>query len=940
MKKAILPSLVAVFALAETTSGAEQIQTFASETQEIQAFASEAQEIQSYELEETLVEAHAHDTQKYSSGASLGKSQLDSTPSGNGDIGSALKVLPNVQYDNTQSRSTTPGEIDPANVSISGGLHYQNNFQIDGFNMNNDLTSNVARGHNINTGFGGTSQGLNIDTSLLESIVVQDSNIGAAYGGFTGGVVEANVRRARKDGKWHTDISYQMTQGNANGFSLTQYHTDERAKDALLNSTDENYQPKFIKHIVRASLEGYITDTFGIVASFNTTQSFIPLFASDNTGQNGQKWTQKRQSYNYYIKGHYQPNENFLLELNLGYLPQYNTYFEPGDFDSFYTYSVGGYQGGVKAISMHKLGTWTNSLGYSYLENSRQTDIPVYYRWYMSPENDYGLGNYSTRYDSRYIRQGNDGDLDQKAQSLPFKSDFAFEPVKAWLGTHTFHIGFELNYQWAKKVRPRDYPQYSYWGGVATSGTATNQTLTGQGLPRPLLPGQSCPIGPDRFGGYPCAYGKPYDKPNVWTQQDYDQAIGQWFDRIGSFFSKTSLSMSEFSYGAFVEDDIHFDLGKFGELNTRLGLRLDGDDYMSKKTLAPRFAINYITPAPQSYQTKLTFGANRYYARNLFSYRLLDFPPADSVKQYTRNGPDEDWVEDKVTSFNFSYGVLLDKKLNIPYDDELMAGLSQNFGIFNANLKYIYREGKDELNRVRNTSLNLGTLPAPNGSQYGYSVWRNEGSSKRHIVSLTVENYEPIKTLGIQHHYLLAFDYTDVKRSYSTTSYDTLDFSDADIIYDGKLIKYRDRPVDNYARPYTLRLSTTHTAKFWRTKWLFNNFFRYRSPYERMVTVSTSKTNAKFKEWSALYPNIEGVYEKKRFAGAFTWDMRVGFEVDVHKGNTFYTNVDIINVLNKANQTAISNSSGNVGDGIAGSAYTYSVYEVGRQFWLQVGYKY
>lgn len=157
-----------------------------------------------YELPATVISA-PNPVIKYLSGSSLDKNTLNSAPNGNGDITSALKVLPNVQFDNAQLSSNTPGEIDPANISISGGLFYQNNFQLDGFNMNNDLdpasnASGSSGGASQGLRGGQRSQGFNIDTSLLESIVVLDSNIGAAYGGFTGGVVEANVRNPRRDG--------------------------------------------------------------------------------------------------------------------------------------------------------------------------------------------------------------------------------------------------------------------------------------------------------------------------------------------------------------------------------------------------------------------------------------------------------------------------------------------------------------------------------------------------------------------------------------------------------------------------------------------------------------------------------------------------------------------------------------------------------------------
>ncbi|MGX2973337.1 hypothetical protein, partial [Helicobacter sp. T3_23-1059] len=45
----------------------------------------------------------------YQSGNQIGREMLDSNPSGNGDITSILKILPNVQFDNAQNRSTTPG---------------------------------------------------------------------------------------------------------------------------------------------------------------------------------------------------------------------------------------------------------------------------------------------------------------------------------------------------------------------------------------------------------------------------------------------------------------------------------------------------------------------------------------------------------------------------------------------------------------------------------------------------------------------------------------------------------------------------------------------------------------------------------------------------------------------------------------------------------------
>lgn len=51
-------------------------------------------------------------------------------------------------------------------------------------------------------------------------------------------------------------------------------------------------------------------------------------------------------------------------------------------------------------------------------------------------------------------------------------------------------------------------------------------------------------------------------------------------------------------------------------------------------------------------------------------------------------------------------------------------------------------------------------------------------------------------------------------------------------------------------------------------------------------------------------------YGTMKFNGAFTWDMRVGFEVNVWKGNTLFMNLDIYNVLNAQNMTSVSLASG------------------------------
>lgn len=842
-----------------------------------------------YELPPTVISA-PNPVIKYLSGSSLDKNALNSAPNGNGDITSALKVLPNVQFDNAQLMSHTPGEIDPANISISGGLFYQNNFQLDGFNMNNDLDP----ASNASGGTGGASQGLrggqrsqgfNIDTSLLESIVVLDSNIGAAYGGFTGGVVEANVRNPRRDG-WHFDISYQHTSDK-----LTQYHIDEEFEENLANSTDEKFQPKFSKHLIKASIEGWANDKFGIIGAFSTTRSKIPLngYNNSNRFQNGTEYSDKRnqtrRSDNYYLKAFYNVTSDFSLEANLGYMPQFNTYFSNTTKDSYYTMQSGGYQAGLKGLWDTNIGLWTNSLGYSFLEYSRKGNKDYWLLWLYSA-GDKNWASTNIQNGAGAAMEGSASSIDQIQHSLSYKSDMNFDLAEFL----KIRVGAEFDYQYvAREVMKDYYYNTSYRNDIAN------------------LNGAAC-------GGVDL-FGVPLCSTATTALFNYN---GQYIKNL-NVFKKSLTKLDVLSYAFYIEEDIRlFDYAKIGEMNARLGLRVDGDSYMDKGTAAPRLSLSYIAPwRGGGFDTRLSFGANRYYGRNLFSYRLYDSILA-ATKKLTRADINSPWVESDVSAksqYKFN-------RLDIPYSDEVMVGISQDIGLVNFNAKYINRQGKDEI-------IQRGTYSK------GY-YYTNEGSSKSDIITASIENTEPFKTLNVYHHFLFAFDYTAVNRAYNPFAADETYIDDPDILYDGKIIKYSERPTENFVRPWTLRLSTTQTMKLGFTRLLWNNFFRYRSGYDRMVLLNTRSPN-----YNTTIGNKMRQYGKYHFKGAFTWDMRAGVEFMLGKAGTFYTNVDIINVLNLKNETTISGANGNMATGsILSASAAYPVYDVGRQFWLQFGYKY
>ncbi|MGL5631272.1 MAG: hypothetical protein ACRDD3_02830, partial [Azovibrio sp.] len=159
---------------------------------------------------------------------------------------------------------------------------------------------------------------------------------------------------------------------------------------------------------------------------------------------------------------------------------------------------------------------------------------------------------------------------------------------------------------------------------------------------------------------------------------------------------------------------------------------------------------------------------------------------------------------------------------------------------------------------------------------------------------------------------LFGFDYMKSKTSHADYFSSFHDYNDdIYIVYNGRLMRSIDRPADNYDRPWTARLllSTSIPA----AKLTINHFFRYRDGYEKMVLNGTSEVDG------VEYDN----YEKTKLKSAFTWDMRVNWELPSSLPAKPYISLSIDNVLNASNTIEDTGS--------------YLVYEKGRQFWLETG---
>ena len=809
------------------------------------------------ELHNTVVLGQTEEN-SYMGATVIGSKAIKAFPGANGDITTLLQMHPSVQFSTSQQNSNAPGEIAPADISINGAKYYQNNFMIDGISINNDLDPGAHDYGDIRQ-FDSTpsrSHGIALDADLLQEVKVYDSNVPAEYGGFNGGVVDAITRRPSKD--FHGKVSYAMSRS-----AWTNYHITEADQENFDQSSDEQYQPEFEKTTVRGMLEGHLTEDFGAILAFSQKRAVIPLnaYSDGYEGGNGpSRKDQTRELTNYMLKTYWSVNDQLTLDTSFIYGPGENTYFRANQRNSEFVTEEGGYQGSVKATWLADNATWTHTLALTRLTSSRDSEQDDYINWYYSDVKDWGksLTNTSRSAEGAY------GDIDQTQQGLDYGVKAEWLPV--WFGgvSHSLVTGMDLSYKRAVWER---------------SNAASSVTMNIRD------DGSSC--GSDPY----CSVGLLLNgKTRQWANSRMTYEAGK-------------ISVDEKKYAFYLQDSI-----QIGKLGLRPGVRVEGDDYMEKKTISPRFAGDYDFFGDRT--TVMTFGANRYYGRNLFKNRLNDGRGQLNVR-YLRANQDSPWVEATRVPNDTRFSTL-----DIPYDDELTLGLEQLWLDTLFDLKYVNRKGRDKIVRAYSSVENLPELP---GYRSNYYTYTNQGRSESDTVTLTVTPQKEFKVLGTSTSAQFAAGWQRSEDSY--TDYDSIlnneEYDGNAVLYDGKRMDFVELPPNNFNRPWTARLTTITEIPAWHMS--ISNFLRFRSKYKQIIDT---------KRKVDLDGETLSVYEAAPVGSAMTWDMQVYWELPTAKDQAVFASVDITNVADKINPTV---SAGN---------QAVTRYEVGRQYWLEVGYRF
>ncbi|MEQ9874263.1 TonB-dependent receptor plug domain-containing protein [Pectobacterium brasiliense] len=570
--------------------------------------------------------------------------QIKKMPTGNGSVTELLKNNPAVQFSNTANSSNTPGELAPENVSFHGEKFYNNNFMIDGLSnssninpgANNGLLDKDPDGYSPTDLPSGGPQSFWINSELIETLEVFDSNISAKYGDFTGGVVDAKLMDPKLDNVFGK-ISYRTSRD-----SWTSYHVDESISDEFYSGTNLYYQPKFKKQFYSATFNQPLSDKAGFIFAYNRQQSDIPYYHT----YLGQWHDQERISETYLLKGVYLADNGDIVRMTGMYSPHESKYYKKDIKNGAFTNTGGGYRFNMEWEHNANWGKMTSLAGYQFEQNKTEHEANEFIQWVYSTSRVPG-GFISPSLDwqsaATNSRIGGYGSFATEKKTTTLKQNYELNPVFLLGMTHQVDFGWQADFASTQYRRFQD----AYTASVAANATYINPNVV-------CLPGDSMCIPGEQFAG------------------------------TRTLFPARSVQASYNSYAAYLQNSM-----SYGRLEVTPGVRASYDDFLGNLNFAPRFAASYDVFGDRS--TRLFGGANRYYAANMLAYKLRQ-GIGMSVQQ-RRTSSTVPWTSNPARVSGSNYDV---SDLKTPYSDEVTLGLSQRVMNTVWTAKWVNRQGKEQ----------------------------------------------------------------------------------------------------------------------------------------------------------------------------------------------------------------------------------------------------
>ncbi|CUJ97884.1 Outer membrane receptor for ferric coprogen and ferric-rhodotorulic acid [Achromobacter sp. 2789STDY5608615] len=744
-----------------------------------------------------------------------GREEIAQTPSSNRDLSTLMATHPAVRTNPGAAGSQNRGSLDVEDISFYGASPYQNLFQVDGMDASNRVDP-ASKNLNLKTNnIASNSQSYFVDTSLLEDVRVYDNSIPVEYGRFTGGVVDARLRRF--SGENHLKLDYRWNTSNMTQQRVAQGDASKWAQGR------PGYSPIWQKRFYTAVGDIAFNDKAGAVLTLSHRQSDITRanMGVDDAGQPlpGQA-TYRDRIDNFLGKFSLRAGADTVIDLALKYSDRSETLssylFRDTRWDNNH---------GARGVSLnleHRFtqgrfslqGGWDTAMSNRYSSDNE-----------LVTQRPFGLPKYTT---------GGLGREQTQQDTWTLKSRVDLAPLHTGVLTHGLYAGVDLQRVDAGFKR---YQQ-----------SASLQRTYG------------------RSGTYRDSSKDVYLPGTVATR--YAMASLYLNDRI-----------------------------EWRRLALDSGLRYDYETFLGNSNVSPRTRLEWDMFG--SGNTLLSTSWSRYVGAGMLNTALEAERGRLRRRVLDKSGAP---VADGDQEYFVDY-----RGLRMPYDDEWAVSLRQRMAGLQGVLGYVRRNGRDQWAKSQTGRVFE--------DRYRY---RNSGHSITDSVSLTLSTLEPWRAGETRWNMRTSWSWqrrkanNDLAKGYGGSSTDT----DELVIYNDVPIRAFELPDITFYQPQTANL--TLIGAYPRMGLTWSNMLNWRSKRNAIIYVGRGPAPAQLEK-----------YKSGGLASFWTWDTKLTWQPPSLRNMEL--TVEVLNLLNRMPALTASNPNFKADN---------SLYQSGREFWLQVGYRF
>lgn len=405
--------------------------------------------------------APVYGTGSESGTTTLNREAVDSRAPGSGDVNSLLRILPTVQFSNSAGNATRESlqDLRPETISISGGSVNENLFILDGVGVNSYMYDDDTQAGDF-TGFGvaaASAQTHWVDAGLIGSLTVQDSNVSARHGDFTGGVVEIVTRAPSRVFGFET--YYGLTDS-----SMAEYRMSDLARVAIGAGTAPAH-PTFEKERFGFNVDLPVNERLRLLAGYNQTNATVTNLPGTNYIAYG-AYGQRSQAQNYLLKAEYDLAADMTLTGQISYAPYESEARQTNTaYDNRILSNGGGLTVRVGLDGERGAAAWSLDLTYADTDNTRDAPWGTYNISSSAP----GMTGCSA---GTSCTIGAAGDFIQEQDDTALKGEWT-QP----LGFGNLSAGFEVSNVQAHRERPQELVSH-----LTTNINANTVCVTGESL--------------------------------------------------------------------------------------------------------------------------------------------------------------------------------------------------------------------------------------------------------------------------------------------------------------------------------------------------------------------------------------------------------------------------------------------------------------------------